>query len=66
VILSGVRLDPAFLLGLQIEQLLALGCVGFGVVYGLRPLPRRWTAPVARRDALAAEPPRASEDTLAA
>jgi phosphatidylglycerol:prolipoprotein diacylglycerol transferase len=66
LILGGVRLDPAFLLGLQIEQLLALGCVGFGVVYGLRPLLRRWTAPMARQGAIAAEPPRASEDTLAA
>lgn len=36
VSLGHVRLDPAFLLGLQLEQLLALGCVVFGVTYGVR------------------------------
>jgi phosphatidylglycerol:prolipoprotein diacylglycerol transferase len=38
--LGGVRLDPSFLFGLQIEQLLAAGGIGFGAVYGLRPLLR--------------------------
>jgi phosphatidylglycerol:prolipoprotein diacylglycerol transferase len=37
VILGYVRLDPAFLFGLQIEQLLALGGMLFGIAYGLRP-----------------------------
>jgi phosphatidylglycerol:prolipoprotein diacylglycerol transferase len=36
--LGSVRLDPAFLFGLQIEQLLALAAIGFGLVYGLRPV----------------------------
>ena len=36
--LGVVRLDPAFLLGLQIEQLLALAMAAAGVVYGIRPL----------------------------
>jgi phosphatidylglycerol:prolipoprotein diacylglycerol transferase len=37
-VLGSVRLDPAFLFGLQIEQILALAAIGFGLVYGLRPL----------------------------
>jgi phosphatidylglycerol:prolipoprotein diacylglycerol transferase len=37
IVMGQVRLDPSFLFGLQIDQLLALGCVGFGLVYGLRP-----------------------------
>ena len=39
VALGLVRLDPPFLLGLQIEQLIALGCVAVGVLQ-LRPRPR--------------------------
>ena len=39
--LGAVRLDPSFLFGLQIEQLLAIGAVVFGVAFGLRPLLRR-------------------------
>ncbi|HYW89535.1 MAG TPA: prolipoprotein diacylglyceryl transferase family protein, partial [Chloroflexota bacterium] len=66
VILGQVRLDPAFLFGLQIEQLLALGCVAFGVGLGLQPLLRRWTAPAAVFDAVEAQPSRAPEDTLVA
>jgi hypothetical protein len=49
LVIGQVRLDPSFLFGLQIEQLLALGCVTFGLVYGLRPwlqvVVRRRTAP---------------------
>jgi phosphatidylglycerol---prolipoprotein diacylglyceryl transferase len=36
LVLGAVRLDPSFLFGLQIEQLLALGGLGFGAWYGLR------------------------------
>lgn len=36
--LGAVRLDPAFLFGLQIEQLLAFGAVLFGIVFALRPV----------------------------
>lgn len=36
--LGAVRLDPPFLFGLQIEQIVALGGLGFGVWYALRPL----------------------------
>jgi prolipoprotein diacylglyceryl transferase len=36
VIIGAVRLDPPFLFGLQIEQLLAVACVVFGAGYGLR------------------------------
>jgi len=38
LLLGGVRLDPPFLFGLQIEQIVALGAILFGLVYGLRPL----------------------------
>jgi phosphatidylglycerol:prolipoprotein diacylglycerol transferase len=38
LLLAAVRLDPAFLFGLQIEQLLALGAVAFGLGFGIRPL----------------------------
>lgn len=33
-----VRLDPAFLFGLQLEQLLAIGAIGFGAAYTMRGL----------------------------
>jgi phosphatidylglycerol:prolipoprotein diacylglycerol transferase len=36
--LGALRLDPAFLFGLQIEQILALGAIVAGTVYGMRPL----------------------------
>jgi phosphatidylglycerol---prolipoprotein diacylglyceryl transferase len=36
LLLGPVRLDPSFLFGLQLEQLLALGGIGFGAWYGLR------------------------------
>jgi len=38
LLLGAVRLDPPFLFGLQVEQLLALGGVGFGAWYGVRPV----------------------------
>jgi phosphatidylglycerol:prolipoprotein diacylglycerol transferase len=62
VILGGVRIDPAFLLGLQIEQILALAAIGFGLVYGLQPVVQL------RRTRLAPRPgePRPREDSLAA
>ena len=55
LLLGAVRLDPAFLFGLQIEQLLALGGLGFGAWYGLRPA---FTAATPRRaGADAGQPP---------
>ena len=38
VALGPLRLDPAFLFGLQLEQLLAIGAVVAGAMYGLLPL----------------------------
>jgi phosphatidylglycerol---prolipoprotein diacylglyceryl transferase len=38
VALGAVRLDAAFLLGLQLDQLLALAAIVFGVGFGLRPV----------------------------
>ena len=35
--LGGVRLDPTFLFGLQIEQVLALGVLAFGLWYAAQP-----------------------------
>jgi hypothetical protein len=40
LVLGSVRADPAFLFGLQIEQLLALVAVGWGVIVGARLLAR--------------------------
>ena len=63
VALGSVRGDPAFLFGLQIEQLLALVVVGFGAFVGVRTLaavPRGRVASQPRREPL----PR--EDTMAA
>jgi len=65
VLLGGVRLDPAFLFGLQIEQILALGAIAFGLVYGLQPLlalRRPGTGSSPRRGELA----RQREDSLVA
>jgi phosphatidylglycerol:prolipoprotein diacylglycerol transferase len=46
VALGAIRLDPAFLFGLQLEQYLAAGAIAVGVVYGLRqPRPARVAAP---------------------
>jgi phosphatidylglycerol:prolipoprotein diacylglycerol transferase len=55
VALGPLRLDPAFLFGLQIEQLLAIGAVVFGAVYGLLPLLKAGTAHVRPGRATAAE-----------
>ena len=62
VALGVVRLDPAFVLGLQLEQLLAIGAVAFGAFYGLRPLLK------VRRARLSAKSTRTAgaEDSLAA
>jgi hypothetical protein len=58
-----VELEPAFLFGLQIEQLLAIGAVGFGLIYGVRPLiGPRWRAV----PGVSPGPVRANEDSLAA
>lgn len=63
VILGGIRLDPAFLFGLQIEQMLALGAMAFGLLYGLHP-----TVTQLRRagDGPPLQEPRPREDSLAA
>jgi phosphatidylglycerol---prolipoprotein diacylglyceryl transferase len=61
--LGAVRIDPAFLFGLQIEQLLAIGAVAFGLLFGLRPVIAARAA--ARREAATGRAP-AAEDSLAA
>jgi phosphatidylglycerol---prolipoprotein diacylglyceryl transferase len=48
VALGPLRLDPAFLFGLQIEQLLAIGGVAGGAVYGLLPLLNARSADIRR------------------
>ncbi|TMF01680.1 MAG: hypothetical protein E6I52_10850 [Chloroflexi bacterium] len=60
--LGAVRIDPAFLFGLQIEQLLAIGAAVFGLCYALRPL---LAVRARRREAAAARAPTA-EDSVAA
>ena len=63
--LGAVRLDPPFLFGLQIEQLIALGVIGYGAVFGIWPLVGQR---LRRREFATAEPHRAAaaEDSLAA
>jgi prolipoprotein diacylglyceryltransferase len=52
---SALRLEPAFLFGLQLEQILAAGAVVVGVVYGLRqPRSARVAAPSPQEVAQAA------------
>src|SRR5260370_25495168 len=63
LVLASVRLDPAFLFGLQIEQILALAAIGFGLVYGVRPL--MWQRR-ARPAPDASERRQPAEDSLAA
>jgi phosphatidylglycerol---prolipoprotein diacylglyceryl transferase len=63
VMLAAVRLDPPFLFGLQIEQMLAIGAVAFGAWYGLRPAIERRRAGLQRA---AEQAPRATKDSLAA
>jgi phosphatidylglycerol---prolipoprotein diacylglyceryl transferase len=56
VVLGGVRLDPPFLFGLQIEQLIAIGCVALGLVRVLGLLRRHVASSLEleRGDSLAA------------
>jgi prolipoprotein diacylglyceryltransferase len=49
VVLGAVRVEPAFLFGLQIEQLLALGTIAIGLAVGLRQARRRSMATVTTR-----------------
>jgi phosphatidylglycerol---prolipoprotein diacylglyceryl transferase len=60
--LGTVRIDPSFLFGLQIEQLLALGAVVVGAWFGARPL----VALAVRRIGVEAARTHAKEDSLAA
>lgn len=69
--LAAVRLDPAFLFGLQIEQILALGVMVFGAVFGLAPLVRHAGGHLRRRavpggSVAAATDDARKEDSLAA
>ncbi|MBV9328373.1 MAG: prolipoprotein diacylglyceryl transferase [Chloroflexi bacterium] len=66
IIIGQVRLDPAFLFGLQIEQLLAIGCVMFGVGYGLYAVLGSSSAHDASRESNQAQVAHPKEDTLAA
>jgi prolipoprotein diacylglyceryltransferase len=50
VALGGVRLEPLFLFGLQIEQLLAIGAIGVGVIIGLRMLRQMKVRLLGKRD----------------
>jgi len=63
--LGTLQLDPAFLFGLQIEQLLAVATVLCGLWYGVRPLlsPLRKLARLQSGDAAQM---RAKEDSMAA
>jgi len=63
LVLASVRLDPTFLFGLQIEQILALAAVGFGLVYGLRPVVQHRRTRLAPDSAERREP---AEGSLAA
>jgi phosphatidylglycerol:prolipoprotein diacylglycerol transferase len=63
--LGAVRLDPAFLFGLQIDQILALAAIAFGVVYGLRPVVQQRRARRAPA-AAAQQSARPAEDSVAA
>jgi len=66
IIFGHVRLDPAFLFGLQLEQFLALGCVVFGAAYGLRHGLWSSVLPRLRFNGKAAQQALAKEDRLAA
>jgi hypothetical protein len=50
IALGQVRLDPAFLFGVPIEELLAAGCGVFGVWYMVGSLRRRRSLARARSD----------------
>lgn len=62
---GAVRVDPSFLFGLQIEQLIALGAIACGAVFGIWPLVGQR---LRRGEIATAEPHRAAaaEDSLAA
>jgi phosphatidylglycerol:prolipoprotein diacylglycerol transferase len=67
--LGAVRLDPAFAFGLQIEQLLAIGAIVIGAVFGVRPLLRQRTRQPARSATASASSDHdkhTAEDSLAA
>jgi phosphatidylglycerol:prolipoprotein diacylglycerol transferase len=68
VMLGLVRLDAAFLFGLQIEQLLALGAIAVGVwlVAGPRLGRQVGVAATTSAQAAATSSPRAKEDSMAA
>jgi phosphatidylglycerol---prolipoprotein diacylglyceryl transferase len=69
LVMGAVRLDPAFAFGLQIEQLLALGAVATGIVFGVRPLLQRMVPSRLGRVAepsSAVAPASSKEDSLAA
>lgn len=63
--LGAVRLDPSFLFGLQIEQLIALAAIVYGAIFGAWPL---LGMRLRRAESATAEPHRAAaaEDSLAA
>ena len=68
VALGTIRLDAAFVFGLQIEQLLALGAIVLGLAFGLRVLLEtcRGAHYGAQREGVAAKVAAAPEDSLAA
>ncbi len=66
VVMGPLRLDPSFLFGLQLEQILALACVAFGLAYGLRPSLRRASRSRSSLDSGNTRRPPAKEDQLAA
>jgi phosphatidylglycerol:prolipoprotein diacylglycerol transferase len=67
VVLGLVRLDPPFLFGLQIEQLLAIGSIAVGTLVGLSPLLRgARSAAASRAETREATRAGAKEDSVAA
>jgi len=66
VALGAVRLDPAFIFGLQLEQLLALGSMTVGGVIAARLVLRRNTAPEPLEATAASSQAAANESSLAA
>jgi phosphatidylglycerol:prolipoprotein diacylglycerol transferase len=65
LLLGAVRLDPPFVFGLQIEQIVAVGGLGFGAWYGARPILSASRRASATRPADASQPQPAG-DSLAA
>lgn len=66
MLLGGVRLDPAFLFGLQIEQLLALVAIGAGLWFGGRALVGHALRRARVRSLIAREAHAAEEGSIAA